>query len=77
MFSSYLTDRTHYVALSIHCYASAPVLSGLPLRSVLVPMLFSMHIKPLSAIIDSHSEIHHSINDNLQILMSAPPDRIS
>ena len=36
-----------------------------------------MYIKPLSAIIDSHSNIHHSFADDLQLQMSAPPDRIS
>ena len=36
-----------------------------------------MYIKTLSAIIDSHSIIHHSFADDLQLLMSAPPDRIS
>ena len=36
-----------------------------------------MYIKPLSAIIDSHSIIHHSFADDLQQQKSAPPDRIS
>ena len=46
--------------------------------SVLGPMLFTMYIKPLSVIIiDSHSIIHHLFADDLQLLMSAPPDRIS
>ena len=36
-----------------------------------------MYAKPLSAIIDSHSIIHHSFTDDLQLQMSAPPDRIS
>ena len=40
-------------------------------------MLFTMYIKPLSAIIDSHSIIYHSFADDLQLQMSAPPDRIS
>ena len=40
-------------------------------------MLFTMYIKPLSAIIDSHSIIHHSFTDDLQLQMSAPPDEIS
>ena len=40
-------------------------------------MLFTMCIKPLSAIIDSQSIIHHSFADDLQLQMSAPPDRIS
>ena len=75
--SSYLTDRTHYVSLSNHCSAFAPVHSGVPQGSVLGPMLFAMYIEPLSAIIDSHSTIHHSFADDLQLQMSAPPDRIS
>ena len=36
-----------------------------------------MHTKSLSAIINSHSIIHHSFADDLQLQMSAPPDRIS
>ena len=36
-----------------------------------------MYNKPLSAIIDSHSTIHHSFADDLQLQMSAPPDKIS
>ena len=40
-------------------------------------MLFTMYIKPLSAIIDSHSIIHHSFANDLQLHMSALPDNIS
>ena len=36
-----------------------------------------MYTKPLSAIIDSHSIIHHSFADDIQLQMIAPPDRIS
>ena len=36
-----------------------------------------MNIMPLSTIIDSDSIIHHSFADDLQLQMSAPPDRIS
>ena len=52
-FSSYLTDHTHYVSLSNHCSALVLVHSGVPRGSVHGPILFTMHIKPLSAIIDS------------------------
>ena len=45
--------------------------------SVLGPMHFTMYIKPLSAIIDSHSIIHHSFADDLKLQMSSSPDRIS
>ena len=76
-FSSYLTDRTHYVSPSNHCSAFAPVHSGVPKGSVHGPILFTIYTTPLSAIIDSHSIIHHSFADDLQLQMSAPPDGIS
>ena len=64
--SSYLSDRTYYVSLSNHCSAFAPEHSGVPQGSVLGPIFLNMYIKPLSAIIDSHSIIHHSFADDLQ-----------
>ena len=45
--------------------------------SVLGPMLFTVYIKPFSAIIHSHSIIHHSFADDMQLQLSAPPDEIS
>ena len=71
-FSSYLTDRTHYVSLSNHCSAYFFVHSGVPHGSVLGPMLFIMYFKPLSSIIDSRSIMHHLFSDDLQLQMSAP-----
>ena len=76
-FSSYLTNRTHYISLSNHCSAFAHVHSGVPQGSVLGPILFTMYVRPMSAIIDTHSIIHHSFADDIQSLMSAPPYRIS
>ena len=63
-FSSYLTQCTHYISLSNHCSAFAPAHTGVPQGSVLGPMHFTMYIKPLSAIIDSHSIIRHSFADD-------------
>ena len=66
-FSSHLTDRSHYVSLSNHCSAFAPVHPGVPQGTVLGPMLFTMYTKPLIAIIDSHSIIHHSFTDDSHV----------
>ena len=71
-FLSYLTDRTHYVSLCNHCSDFAHIHSGAPHGSVLSPIIFTMYIMPLSAIIDSHSIIHHSFADDLQLQMSPP-----
>ena len=62
--SSYLTDRTHYISLSNHCSAFAPAHTGVPQGSVLGQILITMYTKPLSAIIDSHSIMHHSFADD-------------
>ena len=71
-FSSYLADRTQYVSLSTHCSVFAPVHSG-----VLGPILLTMLIKPLSAIIHSHFITHHLLADDLQLQIATPPDKIS
>ena len=39
-------------------------------------MLFTKYIKPVSAITDDHSIIHHSFGDDFQLQMSAPSDEI-
>ena len=76
-FSSYLTNRTHYISLSNQCSAFAPVPSGVPQCSILGPILSTTCIKSLSAIIDSHSIMHHSLADNVQLQMSVPLDKIN
>ena len=64
LFSSYQTDCTQYFSLSNHRSTFAPVHIGDPQGSVLGLILFMMHIKALSAIIDSQSTMHHSFADN-------------
>ena len=56
----------------VQCYE---LFGGIALK--IHTFLFSFFIKPLSAIIDSHSIIHHSFADDLQLQMSAPRYKIS
>ena len=72
----WLIVHTTSIYLIIVLFFFAPVHSGVPQGSVLCPILFTMYTEQLSAIIDSHSIIHHSFADDLQLPMSAPPERI-
>ena len=76
-FSSHLTDCTHHVSLSNRCSAFVSVHLGIPQGTVTCYILLSMHIKPLSAIIETQSITHHSFADDLQLLISAPLNKIS
>ena len=68
-----LSDISYIVRLLLNrCSVFAPVHSSAPQGSVLDPICFTMYIKPLSSIIDSHSIIHHSFADDLQLQCMLP-----
>ena len=73
---AYLTDFAQYVSSFNHCSVFAPAHSCAPQCSFLSPILVSMHIKPLSTINDSHSIMHHSFTDDIQLQMSAHSDKL-
>ena len=73
--SSHLTDHTQYISLSNHCYVFASVHSDVPRGSWPYAFLHAYYV--LYAIIDTHSIIHHSFTDDIQLHMSAPPYKIS
>ena len=73
-FSSYLTDCSQYVSFTIHCTAFTPIQSDVHPDSVRVLIFFTMYIKSLYTIIDSHCITHNLFTDKLKLQMSAPPD---
>ena len=66
-FSSYLTDRTHYVSLCNHCSDFAPVHSGVPQGSVLGPILLYYYINILSLCLPL---LTHTLSYIIHLLMT-------
>ena len=75
-FSSYLTDRTHYVSLSNHCSALL-LYTRVFLWVQFLALFFLPCILSLCLPLSTHTIIHHSNADDLQLQMSAPAVEIS
>ena len=69
-FTSYLSDRTQTVSVNGSKFLPALLHYGVPLGSVLGPILFVLHTQPLSKIIQHHSLYHHSFSDDNQLYIS-------
>ena len=76
-FSSYLTNRSQSVVVNGLLSDPSLISSGVPQGSVLGPVLFVIYTTPLSAVIQTHSVLHHSYADDTQLQKSAPPRYIS
>ena len=74
-FSSYLTDRTHYISFSNYCLL---LYTRVFPRVQFLALYFSSCILSLCLPLLTHTLSHtYSNADDLQLQMSAPPDRIS
>ena len=76
-FSSYLTDRTHFVSLSNHCSVFLLMYTRVFLMVQFLALYFSPCLLSLCLPLLTHTIIHHSFADDLQLQMSASPDEIS
>ena len=72
-FSSYLTNRTQTVTVNNRSSAPVTISCGVPQGSVLGHVLFILYTAPLSDVKDSHSVVHHSFADYIQMQRSASP----
>ena len=69
-FKSYLTDRSQRIKLG-NCLSSKSDLSfGVPLGSVLGPLLFTLYTTPLSSLISGHATPYHLYADDSQLYIS-------
>ena len=77
-FKSYLSGRTHSVKVGSTLSHPAVLHYGVPQGSVLVPILFSLYINPISSIIHSHSSInYHLYADDTQLYITLSPENFS
>ena len=69
-FKSYLTGRRQRIKLG-NCLSSRSDLSfGVPRRSVLGPLLFTLYITPLSSLVSGHDIPHYLYADDSQLYAS-------
>ena len=70
-FSSYLSGRSVAVGVDSYVSSSAPLTCGVPQGSILGPVLFSLYMLPLGALINSFNGIsYHSYADDTQLYIS-------
>ena len=73
-FSSYLSDRSQHVFCDGQWSDVFSMSCGVPQGSVLGPMLYSMYVSPISAIINCYNLPHHVYADDTCILTSFSTD---
>ena len=74
--SSYLTNRTQSVIVDDHISQVSSLPYGVPQGSVLVPVLFILHTKPIFDLIQCNKIESQSFADDTQLQVSVPPSNI-
>ena len=75
-FASYLSVHCQSVIVDGIVSASSPLVYGVPLGSVLRPVLFMLYSQPLLDVISAHGCDFHKYADDTELSQSAPPDEL-
>ena len=72
-FKSYLSERTQFVKINDSSCQSSRVTQGVPQRSVLDPILYSLYTSPLASIAREHDMNLHLYADDTQLYATFSP----